>query len=185
MAFKQEKEKKSNIEHFIGGRVCVLESSSAIHFENILLVESWWLWWRGLLTSTRPRPLQAIFNWTLVPHLPRSASFWSRRTSWQQRACLKAGGGGQACEGTSASLRPITLQGERKPLALSIHYMQNYAPRSSRCSTDRPFDATPTSSVRATAATVSEQALRQNEVSWLRMEGEIAVTADTIINQEA
>ena len=39
MEIAEKKERKSNIEHSLGARVCVLQRSSAIHFENILLIE--------------------------------------------------------------------------------------------------------------------------------------------------
>ncbi len=98
MAKKRKRGKKIKYWTFIGGRVCVLQRSSAIHFENILLVERITVvvvatgGVGGLLTSKRPLSLQAIFNWTLIRHLPGSSSFWSWRRSWQQRACLKARG---------------------------------------------------------------------------------------------
>lgn len=68
---------------FIGGRMCVLQRSSAIHFENILLID--WIavvnvargGLEGLLVSARLQSLQAIFNWTLILHLPGFSSFWS------------------------------------------------------------------------------------------------------------
>lgn len=96
----EKKGKKIKYWTFIGGRVCVLQRSSAIHFENILLTERitvvvvarGGVVWGWLLTSERPLSLQAIVNWTLVRHLPGSSSFWSWRRSWQQRACLKARG---------------------------------------------------------------------------------------------
>lgn len=99
-AWKWQKKKGKKIKYwtFIGGRVCVLQRSSAIHFENILLIERITVvvvamgGVGGLLTSKRPLSLQAIFNWTLIRHLPGSSSFWSWRRSWQQRACLKARG---------------------------------------------------------------------------------------------
>lgn len=80
---KKRKIKKIKYWTFIGGRVCVLQGSSVIHFENILLVERITVvvvarrgvW--GLLTSVRPLSLQAIFNWSLILHLPGSSSFWS------------------------------------------------------------------------------------------------------------
>lgn len=90
----RKKERKSNIEHSL----CVLQRSSTIHFENILLIERIMVvivargGLEGLLVSKRPQSLQAIFNWTLIRHLPGSSSFWSWRRSWQQRACLKARG---------------------------------------------------------------------------------------------
>lgn len=93
-------DRKSNIEHSLGPE-CVLQRSSAIHFENILLIERITVvvvarggvgGGGGVFTSKRPLSLQAIFNWTLIRHLPGSSSFWSWRRSWQKRACLKARG---------------------------------------------------------------------------------------------
>lgn len=94
----RKKGKKIKYWTFIGGRVCVLQRSSTIHFENILLIERIMAvivargGLEGLLMSKRPQSLQAIFNWTLIRHLPGSSSFWSWRRSWQQRTCLKARG---------------------------------------------------------------------------------------------
>lgn len=75
---KKRKERKSNIEHPLGARVCVLQRPSGIPFENILLIDSITVLVvvrggvGGLLTSKRPLSLQAIFNWIHIRYLPSS-----------------------------------------------------------------------------------------------------------------
>lgn len=61
--------------------MCVLQRSSVIHFENILLIERITVvieargGLEGILMSKQLQYLQAIFNWTLIQHLPGSSSF--------------------------------------------------------------------------------------------------------------
>lgn len=59
----------------------VLQKSSTIHFENILLIARITVvivargGLEGFHMSKRLQSPQAIFNWTLIRHLPGSSSF--------------------------------------------------------------------------------------------------------------
>lgn len=128
--------------------VCVLQRSSAIHFENILPIERitvvvvvarGGVW--GLLTSKRPLSLQAIFNWTLNRHLSGSSSFWSWRRSWQQRACSKARG--RLVHALVLCFNPSI---DRNILPFSVPHMQSY--NLLLLTTEKAFHATPKFSIR-------------------------------------
>lgn len=103
------------------GKECVLKRSSAVHFEYILLIERITvavvarLGVGGIQTSKQLLSLQAMFNWTLIQHLPGLSSFWSWR-SWQWHICLKSHGRLVSC--TCALLQSIQLTGRQKDVLL-------------------------------------------------------------------
>lgn len=120
--------------------MCVLQRSSAIHFENILLIDSITLlvvaggWVGGLLTAKWLLSLQAIFNWTLIPVSSRSVLLLIIKKVLATTCMLESQRGGLFMHLCFASINQLTGRQKDAPLLRSLHAKL----QSTTVCTDRP-----------------------------------------------